>query len=69
MPFRAVSIRRRAAIRAGSFAETRDEARGIVARYYPPAEVDRRVNGYDRGTPKAIVTIVPEAIRAVVNSG
>jgi nitroimidazol reductase NimA-like FMN-containing flavoprotein (pyridoxamine 5'-phosphate oxidase superfamily) len=68
VPFRAVSIRGMAAIRTGTFAELRDEAHAIVARYIDPAAVDRTVDSYDRGTPKAIVTIVPSSIRALVNS-
>jgi nitroimidazol reductase NimA-like FMN-containing flavoprotein (pyridoxamine 5'-phosphate oxidase superfamily) len=67
-PFRAVYIRGTASLRVGSFAELRDAARAIVARYDPPAELDRVVDRYDRGTPKAIVTITPTAIRALVNS-
>jgi nitroimidazol reductase NimA-like FMN-containing flavoprotein (pyridoxamine 5'-phosphate oxidase superfamily) len=66
-PWRAVYLRGTATIRQGSLAELRDEIRAIVARYRDPADVERTIDAYDRGEPKAIVTIRPSSIRAHVN--
>jgi nitroimidazol reductase NimA-like FMN-containing flavoprotein (pyridoxamine 5'-phosphate oxidase superfamily) len=66
-PGRAVYLRGTATVREGSLTALRDEIRAIVARYHAPNDVERTIDSYDRGTPKAIVTIRPSSIRALVN--
>lgn len=66
-PFRSVYVRGTASVREGSFAELREEARAIVARYVAPADLERTVDAYDRGAPKALVRITPSSIRSHAN--
>jgi len=67
VPLRAVYARGTATIRTGPLALLGDEIRAIVARYEPPELVDATIARYDRGQDRAIVTIEPDHLRAIVN--
>lgn len=66
-PYRAVYIRGTAETRRGSLTALRQEIRSVVSRYEGTAGLDEKIDRFDRGTDKVIVTIHPTSVIARVN--